>query len=657
MGHVRTLRSCLLAGAAVALALAAGPAGADPKLTVDASRSAGPVGPMLYGLMTEEINHAYDGGLYAELVRNRAFLDSAKGPDNWSAEPADGSAATIALDPGQPLNADLTTSLRLDVAHASPDAPAGVANGGYWGMPVRPDTPYRASFYAKAAAGFGGGVTLALRSADGHTAYATAHVDGLTADWKRYEAVLHTSGDVVPTTAARYTLTVDRPGTVWLDLVSLFPPTWNDRPNGLRKDLMQMLVDLHPKFLRFPGGNFVEGGSVDRRFQWKRTIGPLDHRPGHPSTWGYRASDGMGLLEYLEWCQDMGAEPVLAVFDGYTLDEKHIDAGPQLQPFVDEALEEIEYVTGGPDTTWGARRIADGHPDPFPLRYVEIGNEDWFDHSGSYDGRFAQFFDAVRAKYPRLKVISTVGSEQAKWMVHSRVPDAVDEHYYRPADEFAKVSPTYYERYDRAKRPEIFVGEWASYEDAKIHPWDPGAKHQPPTPDLHAALGDAAWMAALERNTDLVVMSCYAPMFVNVNPGAWQWRPDLIGYDAGRSFGSPSYHAIRMFSTAVGDQRLTVTGTSTAVQASATRDGKSGTIYLKLVNPTAAAESLHVELTGAGAVAGATAETMSADPAATNSIGHPTDVVPHPSPVTAGPSFTWPAAAHSITVITIKAHP
>ena len=641
-----------LAAIIVAWTLVA-PVLAGPTLTVDASRSAGPVGPLMYGLMTEEINHAYDGGLYAELVQNREFLDSPTQPAHWSIAKVDPSVATITLNPAVKLSDALPTSLRLDVTRGS----AGVANTGYWGFPITPSTRYRASFYAKAAAGFDGPISLALQSDNGRVTFATAKVAGIGGEWKQYKAVLDTPADVAPTSHARYVVSVDRPGTLWLQLVSLFPPTWNDRPNGLRKDLMQMLVDLHPKFLRFPGGNFVEGGSVATRFQWKQTIGPLVDRPGHMSTWGYRATDGMGLLEFLEWCEDMRAEPVLAVFAGYTLDGKHIDAGSNLQPYVQEAIDEIEYVTGDAATTkWGARRAKDGHADPFPLRYVEVGNEDFFDKSGSYDARFAQFCDAIRTNYPQLKVISTVGNEQAKSMVHSRVPDAVDEHYYRPADEFIQLSPKYYENYDREKRPEIFVGEWASYEDAKIKPWEPAAKKLPPTPNFKAALGDAAWMTAIERNTDLVTMNCYAPLLVNVNPTAWQWRPDLIGYDAGHAFGSPSYYAIRMFSTHVGDQRLTSTVTDSAVQTSATRDSHSGDIYLKIVNPTSTEESLHVVLSGISFVAPkAGVVTLVADPAATNSITDPTQVVPRESTASnMRRVFDFRVRSNSISVITIS---
>ena len=230
-----------------------------------------------------------------------------------------------------------------------------------------------------------------------------------------------------------------------------------------------MLVDLNPKFLRFPGGNYVEGDTVETRFEWKKTIGPIEERHGHPCPWGYRSTDGMGLLEFLEWCEDMKAEPVLAVYAGYSLKGMHVNPGADLEPFVQDALEEIEYVTGDTNTTWGAQRAKDGHPAPFKLTYVEIGNEDWFDKSKSYDERFAQFYDAIKAKYPQLKVISTIGNDQPEASrVHSRKPDMTDEHYYRSVDEFVRMSPEYARKYDRSG-PEIFVGEWAAYEDSEDH--------------------------------------------------------------------------------------------------------------------------------------------------------------------------------------------
>ena len=604
-----------------------------PTLTIDASKPVGKVSPRLYGLMTEEINHSYDGGLYAELVQNRAFLDDENKPVHWSVTQGDGAAATMTLDRANPLNQELTTSLRFQVTSASTGAPAGLANDGYWGIPVKPGTRYQASFYAKAAPDFFGPVAVAIVSTDGKVVYAKAEVPQLTKDWQRYEVQLETA-NVAPTTDARLVLSVARPGTVWFDLVSLFPPTWDNQANGFRKDIMQMLVDLNPKFLRFPGGNYLEGDTIDTRFEWKKTIGPISQRPGHRGPWGYRSTDGMGLLEFLEWCEDMKAEPVLAVYAGYSLRHVYAKPGPDLQPYVQDALDEIEYVTGPATSKWGGERAKDGHPEPFALRYVEIGNEDWFDQSGSYDQRFAQFSDAIKAKYPQLKCISTVGTEQPEnKRVHSRKPDVLDEHYYRSADWFIKDSPTHFEDYDR-KGPEIFVGEWASYETT-FPPWDRRSANLPPTPDMKAALGDAAWMAAMERNSDLVVMQCYAPLLVNVNPGARQWRPDLIGYDGLRCFGSPSYYAFRMFSRHVGDEILKSTRSDTTVQDSVTRDSKTGAIIIKFVNPESMPQRVSIELKGVRSVsANGTAITLAAAPDETNSIDDPDKVVPVISKVT-----------------------
>lgn len=628
---------------------------APPTLTLDVAHPAGHVSPTFYGLMTEEINHSYDGGLYAELIRNRAFLDKADAPVDWSVVQQGDAAATIAVDHAQPLNREIPVSLRVDVTKASDAARAGFANTGYWGIPVRPHTTYRASFFAKTDGPYGGNVTLAIESDDGHTTYAQATVDEIGGGWKQYQATLQT-GEVAATAKARFTVTVNRPGKVWFGFVSLFPPTWNNRPNGMRKDLMQMLVNLKPKFLRFPGGNYVEGNTIATRFDWKKTIGPISQRPGHESPWGYRSTDGMGLLEFLEWCHDMGAQPVLAVYAGYSLDGEHVKAGPDLKPYVQDALDEIEYVTGGVNTKWGALRARDGHPAPFPLRYVEIGNEDNFDKTNSYDARFTQFYDAIKAKYPSLQCISTVPlHEAAAKRVHSRRPDVVDEHYYAPVDKFLEMATSQYEGYDR-NGPKIFVGEWASYE-TPFPPWDKRSQKEPPTPDLRAAIGDAAFMTDLERNSDLVIMNCYAPLLVNVNPGARQWRPDMIGYNALRSFGSPSYYAFKMFSTHLGDQILRVTPVKTDVIACATRSSKSGNIYLKLVNPHDSAESVTIDINGASDLgSSAKVETLSASSSsATNSIDDPTAVVPQTTTISGVHSgFTYSVPANGIAVLTLK---
>jgi alpha-N-arabinofuranosidase len=631
---------------------------AEPTFTVDATGPLAKVSPMFYGLMTEEINHSYDGGLYAELVRNRAFLDDKTAAEAWSVVNENGGEASMALDPTNGPNDQLTASLRLNVTRAGKDQPAGVANSGYWGIPVLPHTRYHASLLARAEPGFTGPLIVSIVSEDGQTVYASGKVSGLTAQWGKFDLSLKT-GRLTATTKARFQITLEQPGTVWLGFVSLFPPTWNGRPNGLRKDLMQMLVDMNPKFLRFPGGNYVEGDTIDTRFDWKKTIGPIEQRHGHPCPWGYRSTDGLGLLEFLEWCEDMKAEPVLAVYAGYSLKGAHVNPGPDLAPLVQEALEEIQYVSGAADTTWGARRAADGHPAPFKLQYVEVGNEDWFDRSGSYDARFAQFYDAIKAHYPQLKVISTIGNDQPETArVHSRKPDMTDEHYYNATDEFLRMAPEYARNYDRGG-PEIFVGEWAAHEDAKIKPWEPAARQQPPTPSLKAALGDAVFMAAMERNADLIKMQCYAPLLVNVNPGARQWRPDLIGYDAISTYGSPSYYAIQMFSRNFGDQVLPVRAAETSVQGAATRDSRTGEIFIKLVNPNPASEPLRLSLKGIAKLsAKASTITLAGDPEDSNLILEPGKVVPVNSTLSqVKPDFIYTLPPNSVVVLKLKGRP
>ncbi|HET6955067.1 MAG TPA: alpha-L-arabinofuranosidase C-terminal domain-containing protein [Vicinamibacterales bacterium] len=643
----------MLKANAVVLVLILGmtlPRAAAPTITIDASTNAGKVSPLLYGLMTEEINHSYDGGLYGELIRNRAFLDDATSPAHWSAVHGVGAAAAIALDTNQPLNTAMATSLRVEVTQASSGHAAGVANEGYWGIPVKPNTRYRASFFAKVAPGITGPITAAIESVDGKTTYASGRVTGLTQAWKQYEVTLSTA-NVTPTANARFVLTVERPGTIWFSLVSLFPPTYKNQINGFRPDLLQMLIDMRPKFLRFPGGNYLEGDQIADRFDWKKTLGPLAERPGHMAPWTYRSTDGLGLYEFLQWAEDMEAEPVLAVYAGYSLKGAYVKPGPDLEPYIQDALDEIEYITGPATSTWGSRRAKAGHPSPFTLTYVEVGNEDFFDRSGSYDQRFAQFNAAIKARYPNLQVISTVGFEHPEnQRVRSVTPDVVDEHYYRTVEAFLKAARGQYDRYDR-KGPKIFVGEWGAYE-TPFEPWNPKSRGEAPTPNLRAAIGDAVWMIEMERNSDLVIMHCYAPLLVNVSSGARQWRPNLIGYDALRVYGSPSYHALKLFATHVGDEILKASATDTDVLVSVTRASRSRTLYVKLVNPGSAAAPVQLDIIGTALRPIATALTLAGDPLDTNSIDAPERVLPKRSQVTGVKSgFTYTVPANGIVVL------
>jgi alpha-N-arabinofuranosidase len=645
-----------------------------PVLEINAAKAGPRVSPMLYGLMTEEINFSYDGGLYAELVRNRNFKENEKEPVYWQLVQEGGGAGSMALDPTEALNEAMATSLKLTITEASGSQRVGIANEGFWGIPVRPSTRYRASFYAKASPEFKAPLTVAIVSNEGGAIQASARVAGLTGAWKKYEVTLTTTAKAGPSAKNRLLITTNGRGTVWFSLVSLFPPTYNNRPNGNRRDIMQLLADMKPAFLRFPGGNYLEGNTIATRFDWKKTIGDISQRPGHLNdAWRYWSSDGMGLLEFLEWCEDLKIEPVLGVYAGYSLRQQRVKPGPDLEPYVQEALEEIEYVTGGSGTTWGARRAKDGHPAPFRLQYVEVGNEDQFDREqGSYDGRFAQFFDAIKAKYPQLKVISTT-------RVTSRVPDVIDEHYYRRSEE--EMASHAYD-YDSRPRtgPKVFVGEWAT-------------RVGEPTPNMSAALGDAAWMTGMERNSDLVIMSAYAPLFVNVSPGAMQWRTDLIGYDALTSYGSPAYYAQKMFSNYHGDVVLPVTARGIPTRAwqppapparagqtpgaqpatpppapssqqvptlfyNATRDTATGTIYLKIVNRAGTPQPVRVQISGLNSVdSKGQAVTLSAGRGEeTNSITAPAKIVPVTSGADGlGTSFTRAFPPYSITVLQMKA--
>jgi alpha-L-arabinofuranosidase len=634
------LAKALFALSAASLAFTVATAQSTPSLTltVNADQIKAHASPLLHGLMTEEINHSYDGGLYAELVNNSAMHPN----DSWGAAipswlliERGNSTASITSDKSTGPSAALPFSLKLTVTQASASGPAGISNGGYWGIPVRPATTYHGSFYSKSSDP-SGPIHIALVNND--TGYEAAHADipALTAAWKQYSFTLDSTAEQ---TSSHYSLeiTTSHPGTLWFSLVTLFPPTYNDRPNGTRVDLMKMLAAMHPTFLRFPGGNYLEGNTIKERFEWKKTIGPLVDRPTHLSPWGYRSSDGFGLLEFLNWCEDLHMKPLLAVYAGYSLRGEHVAPGPDLVPYVNDALDEIQYVTGSTSTKWGAERARDGHPKPFVLKYVEIGNEDTFDKSGSYNDRFAQFYKAIKAKYPELQLIATTPVTSVK-------PDVVDEHYYLSAKEFfAKVH-----QYDHTDRngPKIFVGEWATMEGT-------------PTPDFEAALGDAAWMTGMERNSDIVIMASYAPLFVNVNPMAMQWTPDLIGYNALESYGSPSYYAQVMFGAWHGDQipETEQTGVAPKFFYSVTRDSKNDELYIKLVNASSAPQSLQIAIDGAKSIDHiAPVVTLSArTPAATNSINHPRNIIPVDSRFErASSKFNYTLPAYSIQVLRIK---
>ena len=623
----RTFLLAILAALCLPLTLAA----QGPSLTIHVDRATARVSPTLYGLMTEEINHSYDAGIYAELVSDRAIGQGFGSLTHWGMVVRGDSAEDISLDSSTGPSSAQPRSLKIAVTAATQAAPAGVENDGFWGIAVRPNTTYSGSFWAKTDPD-GVPVTVSLQNDATGVVAATTTVSSLSNEWKEYKYTLKT-GEVPVNSNNHLILTIPRPATIWLNLVSLFPPTYHN--DGVtRSDIMNLLAAMQPKFLRLPGGNYLEGNSIAQRFDWKKTIGPWTDRPTHMSPWRYRSSDGMGLLEFLDWCQDLRMQPVLAVYAGYSLNREHVNPGPDLQPYVQDALDEIQYVTGSTETRWGAERARDGHAAPFPLKYVEVGNEDEFDRSGSYDGRYEQFYHAIKQAYPGLQVIATAP-------VKSVTPDVLDEHYYMTAQEAYSMAH-HYDDHPRTG-PKIFVGEWATREGD-------------PTPNLQAALGDAAFLTGLERNSDIIIMSSYAPLFINVNPTAAQWVPDLIGYNALTSYGSVSYWMQVMFSeylgTEVVDAKLTDAGAR--IFTSVTRNDAGRKLYIKIVNANSESKSVHIALEGAAHVApSATLITLSGKtPNASNTIRDPHAIVPVKRNVSiAGAKFDQTFAPWSINVL------
>jgi alpha-N-arabinofuranosidase len=425
---------------------------------------------------------------------------------------------------------------------------------------------------------------------------------------------------------------------------------------------MALMAGLRPKFLRFPGGNYVEGDTFAQRFDWKKTIGDPAQRPGHRSPWNYWSTDGMGMLEFLQWCEDLGMQPLLDVFAGYALNGERLSTEQDLAPYVQEALDQIEYVIGDASTKWGAQRAKDGRPEPFKMRFVEIGNEDFFDKSGSYDKRFAIFYKAIKAKYPQLQLISSTKLEDTP----SQRPDMVDDHTY------AWGEAQMYERladYDQRPRshPKVFVGEWATHQG-----W--------PMPNMKAAIADAAYLASLERNADVVEMAAYAPLLANLSQvtghsreRSLQWATNLIGYDALRSYGTPSYYAQKLFSEHLGDEVLDSSGRNIpdwvtqdgkrfpALHWVVTRKlegGKPARIQLKFASRAATAQALRVQVSGAGRLASTGTLTVitSPDPDAGNSLDEPLRITPKPQPFKGiAREFTLNVPAYSVGVLEFDA--
>ena len=530
--------------AALVFAIAA-PLGAAPAtLTVTVDKPGHAISPTLYGIFFEDINCSADGGIYAELVRNRNFEDSDR-PDHWSVVAKGQASVELSVDSAHPVSPKNLHSLKVQVTNPG-SGQAGVANNGFWGIALSKGQTYLLSLFARGGDGFTGPLVASLVSGDG-VVCAQKTISSLAPDWKQYQLSM-TAKATDP--KARLVISTSRAGTFWLDMVSLFPKqTWKNRPNGLRPDLAEMLAGLKPGFVRFPGGCWVEGDVMSLAYRWKQTVGDPSERRTQYNIWQYHATHGIGYHEYLQMCEDLGAEPLFVINCG--MSHKEVVPLDKMPEFVQDALDAIEYANGPASSTWGALRARNGHLAPFNLKYMEIGNENG---GTAYHERYALFYDAIKAKYPQMHLVANEWSGRPT----NRPIEIVDEHYYSTPDFFI-ANAGKYDSYDRAGR-KVYVGEYAVTQGCGQG-------------NLRAAVGEAAFMTGLERNSDVVVMASYAPLFANVNYK--KWNPDLIDFDSARAYGIPSYYVQKMFGENRGDVVLPVTMTAPEV-APAVRSGAIG---------------------------------------------------------------------------------
>lgn len=624
----KRLLSCIIAASSLLGAYAQ-----PHTFDVNTKKVGAAVQPTMYGIFFEDINYAADGGLYGELVKNRSF----EFPDALMGWKAFGKFEVKNDGPFErcPHYVVLNYSGHNDTA-------TGLQNEGYFGIGIEKDEEYRFTVWAKTVSGDANVEVLLVDEStmEEHQEFATAELKVSGNEWKKYELILKSPKTVQK---ANLRLLLKGKNGVALEHVSLFPKhTFKDRENGMRRDLAQALYDLHPGVFRFPGGCIVEGSSLDQRYQWKNTIGPVENRPLNGNRWlstfnyrlfpDYYQSYGLGFYEYFLLSEDIGAEPlpVLNVgmacqFQNQNDPSAHV-AVKDLQPYIQDCLDLIEFANGDVNTTWGKKRAEMGHPAPFNLKFLAVGNEQWDD---LYYERLRPFVKAIKAKYPNIKLIGTSGPDsegemfEKGWKAMKELKaDLVDEHFYRDEHWFLSHGLRY-EGYDR-KGPKVFAGEYACHGKGKK--WN----------HFETSLYEAAFMTDLERNADVVDMATYAPLFAHVD--GWQWRPDMIWYDNTRMFKSVSYYVQQMYACNKGINvlPLTMNGKSVAGQegqdglfASAVVDKKKGEIIVKVANTSDKAQDVTLNLNGLKGSRSATATTLQSDNMdAENTLDNPNQIRP-----------------------------
>ena len=602
-------------------------------MDVNTKKAGAPIQNTMYGLFFEDINYAADGGLYGELVKNRSF----EFPQHFMGWQTFGKVALLNDGPFERC----PHYVRLSYPGHT-DRRTGLVNEGFFGIGVKKGETYRFTVWARSLKGT---AQITVQLIDPSTMgerqeFAGAQLKVQNRKWERYEVQLKS-----PVTMNKAALRIYLNGRNAIDLehVSLFPVnTFKNRENGMRRDLAQALADQHPGVLRFPGGCIVEGVDLATRYQWKNTIGPVENRPLNENRWEYTfphrfypdyfQSYGLGFFEFFQLSEDIGAEPlpVLNVgmscqFQNRNNPKAHVPVD-ELKPYIDDCLDLIEFANGDTTTVWGKKRAEMGHPAPFNMKYLGVGNEQW---DTLYYERLEPFVKAIRAKYPNIKLIGTSGPDSEgkmfelgwKAMKQQKV-DLVDEHFYRPEAWFLSHGLRY-ESYDR-KGPKVFAGEYACHGKGKK--WN----------HYETSLYEAAFMTDLERNADVVHMTAYAPLLAHVE--GWQWRPDLIWFDNTRMFKSVSYYVQQMYSTHKGTHvlPLTMAGKPVAGQegqnglfASAVTDKNTGEVIVKVINTSKQEQPVQLNLQGMkGAVQASTLTLSHSEMDDENTLDQPEKIVP-----------------------------
>ncbi|AXY72738.1 alpha-L-arabinofuranosidase [Paraflavitalea soli] len=560
----------------------------DVKLAVQADR-AKPISNLLTGVFFEDINYAADGGIYAELIQNRDFEyapgdkeghDTAwKSTHSWTLQ---GDHATFTIDTATPIHINNPHYAVLDIK-----APGAVLfNTGFDGITIRKGEQYKLSLFTKQTRGKGK-LLVQLVSREGKV-LAQTNITPSTSGWKRTSAMLVANADAPDARLQLQPLSI---GRLQLDMISFFPQkTFKERENGLRADLAQAVADIHPRFIRFPGGCVAHGDGLGNIYHWKNTIGPLEARIPQRNLWGYHQTAGLGYFEYFRYCADIGAEPLPVLSAGVPCQNSGTSATgggqqggiplEQMDAYIQDILDLVEYANGDINTTWGKKRAEAGHPQPFNLKYIGIGNEDLI--TDIFEQRFTMIYQAVKAKYPGITVIGTVGpfwegtDYEEGWQLAGKLKvPMVDEHYYVPPG-WLIHNQDFYDKYDHSKS-KVYLGEYAA--------------HLPGRPNnLETALAEALYLTALERNGDVVSMSSYAPLLAK--EGHTQWNPDLIYFNNSEVKPTVGYEVQKLYGLHAGDQYLpaaaTLSNNQEAVRKriawSVVRDTKTQDLVIKLVN-------------------------------------------------------------------------